>query len=237
VAKWLCLSWVQAARLHHLRQASRLSPQAGRGTGDPLVGASGPLAPCATSGPLVATAEPPLPQLPKAGGTLTDPTFGTTLMRLTDETDGKHCHRGQPLKYKIAATMLFCILRADPDAFKLLGKEPLFAKKPPSNYEPRWEDSIWSGKDPDLLFCHQGLNLWCYNVAAKSYTLVKDFAGLVPPGHLAQMSKSLDDNVFAFSLQDPKWNLIGFVVFTSNWGGSPRRDAFVLQVPPIEEKK
>jgi len=36
--------------------------------------------------------EPALPQLPQAGGTFVDPTFGTTLMRVTDEADGKHCH-------------------------------------------------------------------------------------------------------------------------------------------------
>src|SRR3954468_17138997 len=32
--------------------------------------------------------KPPLPALPKAGGTFTDPVFGTTIMRATDEADG-----------------------------------------------------------------------------------------------------------------------------------------------------
>jgi len=166
--------------------------------------------------------EPALPKLPKAGGTFIDPTFGTTLMRLTDEADGKHCHNAYSYypSFNRDSTRLFVnchgrpvLFRFEPDAFKLLGKEPLFAKKPPSNYAPRWEDTIWSGTNPDLLFCHQGLNLWSYNVATKAYTLVKNFAGLVPPGHLCQMSKSLDDTVFAFSLQDPKWKLIGFVAW------------------------
>jgi len=35
--------------------------------------------------------EPPLPKLPKAGGTFVDPTFGTAIMRVTDEADGKNC--------------------------------------------------------------------------------------------------------------------------------------------------
>src|SRR6185295_11582590 len=32
--------------------------------------------------------EPAPPALPRAGGTFVDPTFGTTIMRVTDETDG-----------------------------------------------------------------------------------------------------------------------------------------------------
>jgi hypothetical protein len=34
---------------------------------------------------------PPPPPLPAAGGTLIDPTFGTTIMRLTDANDGPDC--------------------------------------------------------------------------------------------------------------------------------------------------
>src|SRR5690348_10047450 len=36
-------------------------------------------------------AEGPLPALPAAGGTMTDSTFGTTIMRLTDSNDGTDC--------------------------------------------------------------------------------------------------------------------------------------------------
>jgi hypothetical protein len=166
--------------------------------------------------------EPPLPELPKAGGTYVDPTFGTTIMRLTDESDGKQCQNAYSYwpSFNRDSTRLFAncagaatLFRFDPDAFKLLGKEPLFAKKPPSGFEPRWESAAWSDKDPDVLFCHQGLNLWAYNVAAETYELVKDFAKELPPGHLCQMSKSLDDNTFAFSLQDPKWHVTSFLAW------------------------
>jgi len=34
---------------------------------------------------------PPAPSLPAAGGTIVDPTFETTIMRLTDENDGPDC--------------------------------------------------------------------------------------------------------------------------------------------------
>src|SRR5690348_2154204 len=38
--------------------------------------------------------EPPLPTLPAAGGKITDPVFGTTIMRLTDAADGSDCQIG-----------------------------------------------------------------------------------------------------------------------------------------------
>src|SRR5690242_21919281 len=34
---------------------------------------------------------PPAPPLPAAGGTVIDPTFGTTILRLTDTNDGADC--------------------------------------------------------------------------------------------------------------------------------------------------
>ncbi|MCA1605628.1 MAG: hypothetical protein LC775_09195, partial [Acidobacteria bacterium] len=34
--------------------------------------------------------EPAAPALPQAGGTLVDPTFGTQIMRVTDEADGAY---------------------------------------------------------------------------------------------------------------------------------------------------
>jgi len=164
----------------------------------------------------------PAPKLPRAGGTFTDPTFGTEILRVTDEADGKenaNAYSYYP-SFNKDSTMFFVAMRGsptlyhfDPITFKITGKEKLYAKKPPSNYDPRWEDSIWSGEDSNVIFCHQGLYLWRYDVSKKVYSLVKDFSKELPPGHLAQMSKSLDDKVFGFSRQDPKWNLVGFLVW------------------------
>jgi len=175
---------------------------------------------------------PPAPALPKAGGTFVDPGFGTELLRVTDEADGKENNNAYSYwpSFSKDSTRFFIwsggqptLYRFDPQAFSILGKEPLFPHKPPSGYEPRWEDAIWSGQDPQVLFCHQALNLWSYNVATKEYKLVKEFSKELPPGHLAQMSKSLDDNVFGFSRQDPKWNLVGYLVWRRD------TDAIVLR--------
>ncbi|MHC4179419.1 MAG: hypothetical protein ACYSWU_18050 [Planctomycetota bacterium] len=182
-------------------------------------------------------AEPPLPKLPEAGGTYVDPTFGTTIMRLTDAADGKSCHHSYsyyPSFNKNNTRLFVCcdgrpaLYRFDPHGFKVLGKEPLFAGKLPSGHQPRWEDAIWSDRDADVLFCHEGLRLWSYHVGSDTYRLVKDFSGLLPPGHLAQMSKSLDDDVFACSRQDPRWRVVGFLVWRRG------EDKIVLQddLPP-----
>ncbi|NIM52801.1 MAG: hypothetical protein GTO22_26740, partial [Gemmatimonadales bacterium] len=69
---------------------------------------------------------------------------------------------------------------------------------------PRQEDVIWSGLNATHLFCHAGLYLWDYDVSTSQWTLVKDFAGAgLPAGaaHLDQHSRSLDDDVFGFSVK------------------------------------
>lgn len=166
--------------------------------------------------------EPRLPDLPQAGGVLVDPTFGTQIMRVTDQADGKSCNNAYSywpsFNCDSSRFFIWCgeepvLHRFDAETFKILGKQRLFASKPPSGSVPRWEDAIWSGSKPDVLFCHEGMNLWYYNVGTKAYMLVKDFGGELPPGHLKQVSKSLDDNVFAFSLQNPRWEVVGFFVW------------------------
>lgn len=165
---------------------------------------------------------PRAPVLPKAGGVFADPTFGTEIMRVTDEDDGKeNCNaysywpsfNADSTRFHIAGGNRHMLYHFDPKAFSLLSKEPLFARKPPSGYEPRWEDAMWAGADPNLLYCHEGLNLWAYNVVTGKYTFVKDFSEAFPPGHLCQLSKNSEDDLFAGSLQDPQWNRTDYFVW------------------------
>ncbi|HUW57147.1 MAG TPA: hypothetical protein VMZ92_10960 [Planctomycetota bacterium] len=172
--------------------------------------------------------EPEPPELPKAGETFVDPTFGTTLMRVTDERDGEN---GQ-VAYSYWPTFnrtstrfhLLCDKKAlvytfDPDAFKITGKEELFATRPPDRRRPSWEDSIWSGTDPDVVFGRAALKLWSYNVKDQSYTLVNDFVEDLPPepklSTLWQMSKSEDDRTFCFTIKGrhPEYRSYGCIVW------------------------
>jgi len=168
----------------------------------------------------------PAPALPPAGGRYVDPTFGTTIIRVTDENDGL----GATTMYSYwpsfnRDTTLFFIsvvVRAswgkdwvpylysfDPSTAtftkrgRLWGNLPLLA-----------EGAIWSGRDRETLFGLNGLRLYQFNVVQKSYVLLKDFAGAYPGATSAwQMSKSTDDRFFAFTLKSPTYADIGVLVW------------------------
>jgi hypothetical protein len=155
--------------------------------------------------------EPPLPPLPSAGGTIVDPTFGTTIMRLTDRSDGADLHDkyaywptfnrdSTRLRVQATSNQQGILYRFDPDGFRLLSKETLWAMPSPQGFAYTY-DSIWSGADADVVYAHTDRHLWAYDVSAKAWSLVRDFGDVLPVGtRLFQMSKSLDDQVFGFTI-------------------------------------
>jgi hypothetical protein len=166
---------------------------------------------------------PPLPvKLPEPGETFVDPTFGTRILRVTGPQDGprnQHAYSYWPsfnqdnTHFLIDRSGRPTLYRFDPGELKILGSRPVFSGRTPDGSTPGWEDVIFSGRDPDLLFCHSGLKLWCYRIRTGEYKLVKDFSKELPPGHLHQMSKSLDDHTFGFSRQDPRYKVVGYLVW------------------------
>src|SRR5438477_13148756 len=93
---------------------------------------------------------PPAPPLPAAGGTIIDPTFGTTIMRLTDANDGPDCINSYSYwpTFNVNSTRLLVysevvplLYRFDPVNFKTLDKVIWSTSL-------RWDDAIWSGGDP-----------------------------------------------------------------------------------------
>jgi hypothetical protein len=90
---------------------------------------------------------PPAPKLPPAGGTFTDPTFGTQILRVTDEADGdSHNAYSYYPALNRESTMFFIHCKSgsrlyhfDPKAFRIVGKRLLFATRPPNKHTPRWE--------------------------------------------------------------------------------------------------
>ncbi|NOS81543.1 MAG: hypothetical protein HOP32_08195 [Nitrospira sp.] len=174
----------------------------------------------------------PLPPLPKAGDTFTDPTFGTTILRLTDGADGNQ-EMGVQYSYWPAfnsdSTRIHVNGKYGPsrsvfftfDPATLTAGSPFKLEiPPPEGFLLERSDMIWSGIDPDLIYGHNGhvdasggapRQLWAYDLVLRQYTKIKDFSSvllpdgsslLLPDGNLAQMSKSLDDQVFAFTLTD-----------------------------------
>jgi hypothetical protein len=168
---------------------------------------------------------PPPPPLPAAGGIVIDPTFGTRIMRLTDANDGPDCTNAYSywptlnvngtrlMVYSGTAPLLY---QFDPVQFKILSKV-VWDTPTPIGGSVGWEDAIWSGTDPDVIYAHDslGMHLWAYNVATKTYTLVFDLTAQYDRGdYLWQMSRAVaTDNVFAFTRRDARYNVVGYLVW------------------------
>jgi hypothetical protein len=180
-------------------------------------------------------AEPAAPPLPPAGKPFTDPTFGTTLMRLTSDADGIDCRNQYSFwpTFNFNSTRLFItcsykkpgenwnttdtlLYRFDPENFKILKKEVLNLWRAGAG-APDMEDAIWSGSEPDTLYAHDAAVLYAINVANKKLKELKDFGDLFPGRRVRQMSKSANDDIFAFSVQnqgDPDWGTSGFFAWS-----------------------
>jgi hypothetical protein len=166
--------------------------------------------------------EPAPPALPAAGGTFTDPVFGTTILRVTDERDGPFnvTNYSYYPSFNKGSTRLFIIAGGqatlysfDPASFRVSGKRRLFITPMPGGGYPGGEDAIWSGVEADVIYCHAYLKIYAYNVASDSYRLVKDFAGEVAGSEIMQMSKSIDDDTFGFHLRDGESKVVGYAAW------------------------
>ena len=61
--------------------------------------------------------------------------------------------------------------------------------------------SLWSSQTPNVMITTSGSQILSYNTSTNTWTTIKDFAGT--PGwatgdYIWQMSRSMDDNTFAF---------------------------------------
>ncbi len=171
--------------------------------------------------------EPALPSLPRAGSKISDPVFGTTVLRLTDGSDGnsdvqvqysywptfnKDCTRLVVVAQYEANRSVFYTF--DPTTMTAT-RDHVLTSPPSSGWLMDRSDVIWSGTDRDVIYGHNDVHmLWTYNVASRQYALVKDFsAHVVSGGGLYQMSKSLDDDVFGFTLTNSAGGYVGYLVW------------------------
>jgi hypothetical protein len=155
-----------------------------------------------------------IPTLSAAGSKSTDPTFGTDIMRLTDGADGStscvNAYSYWPV-FNSDSTRLavWCTFSSgptktifytfNPSAFTFSGYQAV------TGFDT---DTIWSGVNPDVIFAkaYIGGNAYftalnSYNVATGTTTLIKDFTATLPASHgLQQLSRSLDDDIWAFTV-------------------------------------
>jgi len=161
--------------------------------------------------------EPPLPVLPRAGGTFIDPVFGSEIMRATDEADGPapglgtyYSHwptfnsNNTRLLIRKGESGEAIVKRFDPMNFRLSPGYMTLPSSLPAGGGPQWESAIWSNRDPNLiytfpLFHDGGMKLYTYDIVKKSFRLIKDFQSLVGgKDYLKQMYMSADEDVFCW---------------------------------------
>src|SRR5215207_23693 len=160
-------------------------------------------------------AAPVAPALPPAGGRLTDPTFGTEVLRATDERDGPECgtiysnwhtfnRDSTRLLYRTASGPHLADF--DPAGFAVTNKRPVPLIN--GNAGVLQDGAAWSYLDRDVLYTvGYGSRLYALNAATGAYTLVADLARLGAPGldlaanAITTMHMDGRDEVFAFRLQ------------------------------------
>ncbi len=148
--------------------------------------------------------QPAPPALPSAGGKFFDPTFGTEIMRVTDQTTGANAGTAYSYwpTFNSNNTMILVqvdstdgvIFNFNPTTFTL-GTRRASIPATPEGGAMNGEDAIWSATDPDILYGHTGAQIWKYKVSTGTFTLVGDpIALLGRDEYLWQMSKSADND-------------------------------------------
>lgn len=164
-------------------------------------------------------AAPPAPPLPRAGGKFFDPTFGTEIMRVSDEQAQAGASGGTVYSYwptfncdntrLLVATDAgpwFYVQDFDPDTFTLGAKRRLNTFTGAGGV-PDINAPVWDTRDPAVFYALDNNNrqrLLAFNVNTGASALVRDFAaelrGVGSSPFLFQLHASDDDDVFSATI-------------------------------------
>ena len=172
---------------------------------------------------------PATPAIPAKGISFVDPTFGTSILRVTDATDGADNHhsysywpclnKNSSLLYVSSVGGNATLYDFDTAALAISNKRAMFQSNPPAEGQPSSEDAIWSGTQNNILLCHTGQKIWSYNVSTNIYTLIKDFSAYYSNLYLSQMSRSINDSVFAFTYREKvNYTEVGYLIYNASTG-------------------
>lgn len=155
--------------------------------------------------------EPSLPTLANKGDTIVDPTFGETILRLTDSTDGDDYMSvvySNVSAFNCNSTRLFALRGHGVQYNWFCTFNPATMIRSGGAVQPSQPAGVvggirnfahWHPTDPDKIYMHDDAKLWLYNVALDSWALVRDFSATLTGGRLLfQMSMSDDGNTFAW---------------------------------------
>lgn len=180
--------------------------------------------------------ETALKSLPRAGGKFNDPTFGTLIMRATDEKDypapgcGTWYSQWPTFNSDNTRLLIRCGVSGD---MKIKAFDPITFTLGPTlrtqatitnGHSLQWQGATWSRSDPDLMFVNaayynpdyptvSGMKLYSYRPSSNTVTLIKDFTSLAPgkPDYLFEMHIA----------QDGKDDLFTFMQYRIGWADNP----------------
>lgn len=174
--------------------------------------------------------EPAAPPLPPARGKFVDPTFGTEIMRVTDERDGQY--NGTEYSYwstlncnstrlLVASSGGNFVLNFDATNFVVTGQKLLVGSGSfgGAGGFPHTAGATWSTTDPDVLYSVDGISprLMAFNVSTMQSVLLHDFTaalgGLGPRPFIFQLSVSGDNDVFAATIFHDYSQPKGYIVW------------------------
>lgn len=183
-----------------------------------------------------------IPVLSATGSKSTDPTFGTEIMRLTDTSDGStSCgisYSNIPVfNNDNTRLMVRCVYPSGPakNLFYTFDSST-FTVSGYTQVPYLSGDATWAATEANIIYSRSeaggGPGYW-YGPVLNSYNLtngdtakIKDFRPHLPTGYgLDQMSRSMDDDIWAFTVVDnlplpsgslPTQKFVGFIVWKSN---------------------
>jgi hypothetical protein len=164
---------------------------------------------------------PATPVLPAAGGTWTDPTFGSKIMRLTDAVDGAHCYHGYSYWRCMSKDNRYIVLNSTTKGSQIITIDPAtFTRTSIANLPavPGWvapptQEIIWSTQRRNIMWCKNAVagKIYEFDVDTGTYTQVKQFA----TDYIGQWFISDNDDVFVFltHIQTDPYTVTGFKVW------------------------
>ncbi len=153
----------------------------------------------------------PAVSVPDAGQVVLDQSSGTRIVRITDSNDARwpvvsysNCasFNQDSTRFVISLDGVATLYSFDGARLAAQKEGPLF-----DSIKLQFDSCFWSATDPDTmigLLDSEGVpQIYAYNVRTRSFTLLKDFLGILPEGVSARMTKSFnDDNQFVFAWRD-----------------------------------
>lgn len=167
------------------------------------------------------------PTLPAAGGIITDPVFGTQVMRITDANTSSGAGFNTAYSYwptfnsnntRILAIDTYTgdgrIFTFDPNNFSL-GTSIV----PPGGIGSYEWAAVWSHLNPDYMYGTSGASIRRYSVTSNTWTTIQDLSSTFSNQYFHQISLSTDDDVMAFTLKNSgNYNVEGYAAVRVSTG-------------------